>query len=150
MRWRDIIGISTFRLSAMLGAVFVVGLVAMLGVVYAATARDLTARSDRILHAAAQRLLQVPADQLPDRVRYEMRRDRAGFNYLALIAADGTPIVGNVRLLRPLPPAIPSMSRTDRAAPSAWSRCAPARAKRCSSGATSACCATCAIPSWRR
>lgn len=91
----------------MLGAVFVIGLIAMLGVVYAATADDLTARSDRILHAAAQRLLQVPADQLPDRVRYELRRDRAGFNYLALIAADGTPIVGNVRLLRALPPGHP-------------------------------------------
>lgn len=107
MRWRDIIRISTFRLSAMLGAVFVIGLIAMLGVVYAATARDLTARSDRILHAAAQRLLQVPADQLPDRIRYELRRDRAGFNYLALIAADGTPIIGNIRLLRPLPPGMP-------------------------------------------
>ncbi len=107
MRWRDIIRISTFRLSAMLGAVFVIGLIAMLGVVYAATARDLTARSDRILHAAAQRLSQVPADQLPDRIRYELRRDRAGFNYLALIAADGTPIIGNIRLLRPLPPGLP-------------------------------------------
>ncbi|GAA3264589.1 hypothetical protein GCM10020258_31230 [Sphingomonas yabuuchiae] len=103
LRWRDIIRISTFRLSAMLGAVFVIGLIAMLGVVYAATARDLTARSDRILHAAAQRLLQVPADQLPDRIRYELRRDRAGFNYLSLIAADGTPVVGNIRLLRPCP-----------------------------------------------
>ncbi|MDZ7282900.1 HAMP domain-containing histidine kinase [Sphingomonas sanguinis] len=91
----------------MLGAVFVIGLVAMLGVVYVATARDLTARSDRILHASAQRLLQVPTDQLPDRVRYELRRDRAGFNYMSLIAADGTLVVGNVRLLRPLPPGQP-------------------------------------------
>ncbi|WP_294270509.1 HAMP domain-containing sensor histidine kinase [uncultured Sphingomonas sp.] len=107
MRWRDIIRISTFRLSAMLGAVFVVGLIAMLGVVYLATARDLTARSDRILHAAAQRLLRVPADQLPDRVRSELRRDRAGFNYLSLIAVDGTVIVGNVRPLRPLSPGRP-------------------------------------------
>ncbi len=79
----------------------------MLGVVYLATARDLTARSDRILHAAAQRLLRVPADQLPDRVRSELRRDRAGFNYLSLIAADGTVIVGNVRPLRPLSPGRP-------------------------------------------
>jgi signal transduction histidine kinase len=99
--------ISTFRLSAMLGAVFVIGLIAMLGVVYVATARDLTARSDRILHATAQRLLQVPADQLPDRIRYELRRDRAGFNYLSLVAADGTLVVGNVRLLHPLPPGHP-------------------------------------------
>ncbi len=99
--------ISTFRLSAMLGAVFVIGLIVMLGVVYMATARDLTERSDRILHAVAQPLSQVPAEQLPDRIRSELRRNRAGFNYLALIASDGTPVVGNVRLLRPLPPGHP-------------------------------------------
>jgi signal transduction histidine kinase len=91
----------------MLGAVFVVGLIAMLGVVYAATARDLTARSDRILHAAAQSLLQVPADELPDRVRSELQRDQAGFNYLSLIAADGTLVVGNVRLSGALTPGHP-------------------------------------------
>ncbi|WP_322965040.1 sensor histidine kinase [Sphingomonas fuzhouensis] len=107
LRWRDIVRISTFRLSAMLGAVFVVGLIAMLSVVYVATERDLTARSDRILHAAAVRLLTVPADQLPGRIRAELQRDRSGFNYLALIATDGTPIIGNVRLLRPLAPGFP-------------------------------------------
>jgi len=91
----------------MLGAVFVIGLIAMLGVVYFAAARDLTARSDRILHAVAEPLARVPADQLPDRVRYELRRNRTGFNYLALIAGDGTPVLGNVRLLRPLVPGRP-------------------------------------------
>ncbi|WP_343525302.1 HAMP domain-containing sensor histidine kinase [Sphingomonas sp.] len=107
LRWRDIIRISTFQLSAMLGALFVTGLIAMLGVVYLVTARDLTARSDHILHAAAEPLLQVPADALPDRIREELRRNRSGFNYLALIAADGTQIIGNVRLLRPLAPGHP-------------------------------------------
>ena len=106
-RWRDVVRISTFRLSAMLGAVFVTAVIAMLGVVYIATARDLTVRSDRILHAAAGQLLQVPADELPDRIRAELKRDRSGFNYLALIAADGTLIVGNVRPLRPLIPGHP-------------------------------------------
>jgi len=91
----------------MLGAVFVIGLIAMLGVVYFAAARDLTARSDRILHAVAEQLARVPADQLPDRVRYELGRNRTGFNYLALIAGDGTPVLGNVRLLRPLVPGRP-------------------------------------------
>lgn len=107
LRWRDVVRISTFRLSAMLGAVFVTGLIAMLGVVYLATAQDLTARSDRILHGVAERLLQVPADQLPDRIRAELQRDRAGFNYLALIAGDGSFVTGNVRLLRPLVPGHP-------------------------------------------
>lgn len=107
LRWRDIVRISTFRLSAMLGAVFVVGLIAMLGVVYIATARDLTARSDRILHAAAQRLTRVPPEDLPDRIRYELSRNRDGFNYLALLSSDGTLIVGNVRPLRPLAPGHP-------------------------------------------
>ncbi|MDG6745818.1 hypothetical protein QCF01_15625, partial [Staphylococcus aureus] len=73
-RWRDVVRISTFRLSAMLGAVFVTAVIAMLGVVYIATARDLTVRSDRILHAAAGQLLQVPADELPDRIRAELKR----------------------------------------------------------------------------
>lgn len=106
-RLREIVRISAFRLSAMLGAVFVTGLIVMLGVVYWATARDLTARSDRILHAVAVQLMQVPADELPDRIRVELGRDRVGFNYLALIAADGTPVAGNIRPSGPLTPGQP-------------------------------------------
>ncbi|MET4896645.1 ATP-binding protein [Sphingomonadaceae bacterium jetA1] len=107
LRLREVVRISTFRLSAMLGAVFVTGLIVMLSVVYIAIAHDLTARSDRILHSLAAQLRDVPADQLPDRIRAELRRDGARFNYMALIAADGTMIVGNVRPLVMLAPGRP-------------------------------------------
>lgn len=102
-RLREIVGISSFRLSLTLGGVFVTGLIVMLGVVYIVLARDVTARSDHILHAMANRLLASSADDLPDHIRAELNRDQAGYNYLALIARDGTVVIGN---LRPIPAAL--------------------------------------------
>ncbi len=96
LRLREIVGISTFRLSIALGGVFVTGLIVMLGVVYIVLARDMTARSDHILHAAARRLVTVPAEDLPDRIRAELNRDQSGFNYLALVAQDGSVVIGNL------------------------------------------------------
>ncbi len=94
---REIVGISSFRLSLTLGGVFVTGLIVMLSVVYIVLARDVTARSDHILHATATRLIASSADDLPAHIRAELNRDQAGFNYLALIAHDGTVVIGNVR-----------------------------------------------------
>lgn len=95
-RLREIVGISSFRLSLTLGGVFVTGLIVMLSVVYMVLARDVTARSDHILHATATRLMATSAEDLPAHIRAELNRDQGGFNYLALIAHDGTVVIGNV------------------------------------------------------
>ena len=97
LRFRDIRRTSTFRLTVMLSAVFTVGMVALLGLIYGITARELTARSDRILRQEAARLVTLPPDQLPARITEEVARNRQGLNYLALISSDGEQVVGNIR-----------------------------------------------------
>ena len=67
------------------------------------TARELTARSDRILRQEAARLLTVPADQLPAQITDEVARNRHGLNYVALISSDGEQVVGNLRAGGDLP-----------------------------------------------
>lgn len=103
LRFRDIRRTSTFRLTVALSAAFTIGMIALLGLIYGITARELTARSDRILRQEAARLLQVPPDQLPDRINDEVVRNRQGLNYLELISSDGEPVVGNIRVSRHLP-----------------------------------------------
>src|ERR1700761_4266139 len=97
LRFRDIRNTSTFRLTILLGSVFAIGVVAMLGLIYGLTARELNARSDRILRAEAMSLQSVPADQLPQRIRLEMERTASGFNYFALLSPKSERIIGNLR-----------------------------------------------------
>lgn len=103
LRFRDIRRTSTFRLTVMLSLVFIVGMVALLGSIYGMTARELTARSDRILRQEAARLLTVSADQLPAQITDEVARNLHGLNYVALISSDGEQVVGNLRARGNLP-----------------------------------------------
>jgi signal transduction histidine kinase len=104
---RHITRISTFRLTATLGAVFAVGMVALLSIIYVLTATELTARSDRILQQDARRLLAGTDDTLPDHVRAELRRNDRGLNYYALVSASGEQVVGNVRPVAGMVPGHP-------------------------------------------
>ena len=103
LRFRDIRRTSTFRLTVMLSIVFTIGMIALIGLIYGITARELTARSDRILRQESARLLTLPPDQLPARIEDEVTRNRQGLNYLALISGDGEAIAGNIRTDRGLP-----------------------------------------------
>lgn len=98
LRWRDVRRTTPFRLTLMLGAVFLAALWATLAFSYLLTARELTARSDRILFARAGSLLAEPASRLPARIRAEIANGTPGFSWFALIGSDGEPIVGNIRL----------------------------------------------------
>lgn len=103
LRFRDIQRTSTFRLTVMLSLVSILGMIALLGLVYGMTARELTARSDRFLHHEATRLLSIPADQLPAQVTDDDARNLHGLDYLALTSSDGERIAGNLRAGRNLP-----------------------------------------------
>ncbi|MGI4877461.1 MAG: sensor histidine kinase [Janthinobacterium lividum] len=108
----DIRHTTTFRLTVMFGVVFIVATVALLGLVYGQTARELTARSDRILQGEAQRLLAVPAEKLPRRIAAEVARSDLSVNYVALYSPAGERLVGNVALPADLVPGRPTDDTT--------------------------------------
>lgn len=91
---------STFRLTALLGLVFAVGVVALLGLIYGLSARELTVRTDHILRIEAAHLRTGPAETLPSRVITEIRNSDSGLNYFALQSGRGEHIAGNLRVTR--------------------------------------------------
>ncbi|NIJ33320.1 sensor histidine kinase [Sphingomonas oligoaromativorans] len=97
LRFRDIRNTSTFRLTLLLGLVAAIGVVALLGLIYGLSARELDSRSDRILRAEAARLEGIRRDQLPDHIRVAIRRSVSGLNYYGLLDREGRPLAGNLR-----------------------------------------------------
>ena len=100
LRFRDVRSTSSFRLTLLLGGLFLASVVAMLGLIYLLTARELTARNDRILYEKAQSLLLTPPALLPARIRSEIDNGAQGFSYFALIDGEGNMVAGNIRLAR--------------------------------------------------
>jgi signal transduction histidine kinase len=98
LRWRDVRSTTPFRLTLLLGVVFLVALWATLAFSYVLTARELTARTDRILFARAHDLLAASPAQLPGRIRSEIANEAPGISYFALQSRDGDLVVGNIRL----------------------------------------------------
>ncbi|MDH7975008.1 HAMP domain-containing sensor histidine kinase [Sphingomonas sp. AR_OL41] len=96
LRFRDIRRTSAFRLTVILGTLFLIGIVLLLGLIYGLTAHELTARSDRILRDEAAQWLAVPAPSLPARVLADLSSGDRDLNYGALFARDGERIVGNI------------------------------------------------------
>ena len=101
LRLRDIRATTPFRLSLLLGSLFLAGILATLVLSYLLTARELTARSDRLLFARAVTLLAAPAAALPQRIDAEVATAAPGFSYFALRAADGEWVAGNIRIVGP-------------------------------------------------
>ncbi len=91
---------STFRLTALLGLVFAVGVIALLGLIYGLSARELTLRSDRVLRIEASRLRASSPDALPERIASALAHSTSGLNYFALQSRSGQPIVGNLNIVR--------------------------------------------------
>lgn len=98
LRLREIRATSTFRLTILLGIVFAAGVVALLGLIYGLSARELTARTDHILLQEADRLRSVSAEALPRRIDSEIRQNASGLTYFGLQARDGEPVAGNLRI----------------------------------------------------
>jgi signal transduction histidine kinase len=97
LRLRDIRNTSTFRLTLILGAVAIVGVVSLSLLIYALSARELDARSDRVLRAEAARLMTKPPRALPGEVRLAIIRNVSGLTYYGLLDPGGRPIAGNLR-----------------------------------------------------
>ncbi len=90
--WRT----STFRLSALFGALYALGLVLLLGLVYVQTAAYLTSRSDRIIRAEADVLERGgPRDILSAMSRASSRDP---FSRFALYASTGERVGGDAAL----------------------------------------------------
>ena len=75
---------STFRLTALFGLVFAVGVIALLGLIYGLSARELTLRTDRILRVEARRLRASSPETLPERITSALAHSTSGLNYFAL------------------------------------------------------------------
>ena len=80
-RLRDIRNTSSFRLTLLLGLVALVGVIALTTPIYTLSAKELNARSDRILWAAAARLTGMPPRVLQGEVRLATARNASGCTY---------------------------------------------------------------------
>lgn len=98
--WRT----TPFRLTVIYGAVFAVGVLALVALIYFSAAGFLTTQMDQIVLGQARSLSAGPADTLPDRIAQARSADVRQVNYYGLFSADGVWITGNVRSLpRDLP-----------------------------------------------
>lgn len=93
--WRT----TAFRLTVLYAAVFIAGVMALLGLVYVGAAGLLTGQMDQIIIGQAQALSRGPADTLPARIVQAESVDLRQVNYYGLFSADGVWITGNVRVL---------------------------------------------------
>lgn len=107
LRWRDVRSTTPFRLTLLLGVIFLAGLWATLAFSYVLTARELTERSDRILFARARSLLAEDASRLPARIDAEIANAAPGFSYFALQSATRETVAGNINLQLPEQPGRP-------------------------------------------
>ncbi|HWU02690.1 MAG TPA: sensor histidine kinase, partial [Novosphingobium sp.] len=98
---------SAFRLTAAFGAVFVLAMVVVVGLIYVLTADELSQRIDGMIALRTQRLIERPQAQLPGAIREVIKETRGGTEFYALLSADGRPIVSNMAIERPFPIHLP-------------------------------------------
>jgi signal transduction histidine kinase len=96
LRFRNIRRTSAFRLTLLLGTAATIGILALLALIYALSARELDQRSDRILRAEAGRLAAVPPAALQTQIEQATSRNDIGLNYFGLLSSDGRPLAGNL------------------------------------------------------
>ena len=101
LRLRDIRRTSVFRLTAILGSLFLVGIIALLGLVYGLTARELTRRTDFVLHQQERLWRSVPPAELPGRIADEVGHGGEALGYVGLLSPEGRRIVGNIGDIAP-------------------------------------------------
>jgi signal transduction histidine kinase len=100
--WRT----STFRLTLLYGALFAVGTIALLGLVYMHSAVYLTQRVDSILNTEADALVQSPRPGLRQRVIEDLTLNGNRTTVFGLFTAKGERVAGNID-------AIPAALRTN-------------------------------------
>ncbi len=90
--WRT----TTFRLASLYGAVFAIGVLALLGLVYWRTTNALTLRVDSIVRERVAALARSSPAGLPGEIRRQLSADPQRLDDIGLVSADGEAIVGNV------------------------------------------------------
>jgi signal transduction histidine kinase len=98
MRLSEVWRTTTFRLTALYGLVFALGVVALLGLVYVQSTVYLTQRADRILKIEADGIAQAPPGQVRASIDEALALNGAQANIYALFAPDGTWLAGNLRI----------------------------------------------------
>jgi signal transduction histidine kinase len=98
MRLREVWRTTTFRLTALYGLVFALGVVALLGMVYWQSTVFLARRVDGILHTEANAIAAAPRGQIHARIAQALLLNGARSNFYALFHADGTWVAGNLRV----------------------------------------------------
>jgi signal transduction histidine kinase len=93
--WRT----TTFRLTVLYGAVFALGVVALMGLVYWRTSTYLTHQADQIVLTEMNALGKVDAEHLPQRIEVEHARDLRNVYFYGLFSRDGELVAGNARRL---------------------------------------------------
>jgi signal transduction histidine kinase len=106
MRLRELLRTTTFRLSALYGLLFAVGLVTLLGLVYVRSAGYLTRRVDSILATEAAALGRAPPALLAQRIHEALNLSGQGTSAFELFSAAGAPLAGNL-------PSMPRRLRLD-------------------------------------
>lgn len=100
--WRDIRNTSAFRLTLLLGSAAILGMLALLLLVYSLIARELNHRSDQVLRTEIHRLDSIPDKLLSAQIAASIRNSTSGLSYFALMTAGGRRIVGNFEMA-PIP-----------------------------------------------
>jgi signal transduction histidine kinase len=99
VRQLDLWRTTPFRLTLMNGAVFALGVVVLLGLIYWQSANYLARQMDTIVIGETQAIVRGGPDGLPERVEQAVSADNRGIEYYGLFSTDGQWLAGNVRQL---------------------------------------------------
>lgn len=101
MHLRDLWKTSRFRLTFFYGAIFSVGVMLLLGLIYWQSAGYMGRQTDQAIRVEADPLLRASAEALPSRIQGALASDVRHIELYGLFSADGVWIVGNIRTLPP-------------------------------------------------
>ena len=102
---------STFRLSLLYCGVFVLVVIALLGLIYWRTAGYMARQADEVIEFELRTFHELPPQALRERIAYEMARDVRRLNVYGLFDARGNAEAGN---LRSAPPGLPEDGSVNR------------------------------------
>lgn len=101
MRILDLWRTARFRLTLFYGGLLVVGLAALLWMIYWQTAGYMTGQIDQVLKVEARAFAAGAPEGLPGWIQEDLARDARHINRYGLFSSDGTWIVGNIQTLPP-------------------------------------------------
>jgi len=101
LRLPDVRRTSVFRLTAILGSLFLIGIIVLLGLIYGLTARELTRRTDFVLHQQERLWRSVAPAELPGRIAEQVGHGGEALGYVGLLSPEGRRIVGNIGDIAP-------------------------------------------------